>query len=119
MTSCNRVVLTGKVVGLSQFQYRPDGSPVIQFSLELNGSEDKTDHPSHRQNARGKGRSLIPIVAFGKLAEDKLDLLQGGQALLVVGKLNQRSWQTPEGRRRNCIEVLATDLRSVKEAKQT
>jgi single-stranded DNA-binding protein len=79
---------------------------VIQFPLELNDAE----------NLKGqRGRNQINIVAIGKLAEIKLDLLQSGQHLMVIGKLNQRHWQTPEGKNRTRTEVIATDLQTVEE----
>ncbi len=110
MTFLNRVILTGKVVTPPRRHYRPDGSPVIQFPLELNDSEDLA--------GRG-GRNRIDIVAFGKLAELKLELLQSGQHLMVTGRLNQRSWQTPEGRNRTRTEVIATALQTIEENNQT
>ena len=110
MTSLNRVVLTGKVVTPPQRHYRPDGLPVIQFPLELNESED----------LRGReGRNRINIVAIGKWAELKLDLLQSGRHLMVIGKLNQRRWQTPEGRNRTRTEVIATELKMIEGQNQT
>jgi single-strand DNA-binding protein len=119
MTSLNRVVLTGKVVTQPQRHYRPDGSPVIQFPLELNDSEVQTDQALNRAGTGQGGRNRITIVAFGKLAEFKLDLLQSGQHLMVIGRLNQRSWQTPEGRNRTLTEVIATDLRTIEEKNPT
>ena len=119
MTSLNRVVLTGKVVTQPQRHYRPDGSPVIQFPLELNDSEVQTDQVLNRVGTGQGGRNRITIVAFGKLAEFKLDLLQSGQHLMVIGRLNQRSWQTPEGRNRTLTEVIATDLRTIEEKNPT
>ncbi len=98
MTSCNRVILTGRVAKPPQRSYRPDGSSVIQFSMELSDPE----------------RSRIDIVAFAPLAEIDLNCLQNGQRLTVEGRLKQRRWQTPEGRTRNRIEVVATDLRMLK-----
>jgi single-strand DNA-binding protein len=110
MTTYNRVILTGRVAKPPQRRYRPDGSPVIQFPLELNHPEG---HPS-------KGdRSLIQIVAFGKMAEFELDFFQSGQHLLVEGQLKQRHWQTPEGKHRTRTEVIATDLRRVEEEDPT
>lgn len=109
MTSFNRVILTGKVVTPPRHHYRPDGSPVIQFPLEVNDSEEVTGQGS---------RNRINIVAVGKLAEFKLDLLQSGQHLMVIGKLNQRCWQTPEGKNRTRTEVIATDLRAIEEKDQ-
>jgi single-strand DNA-binding protein len=119
MTSTNHVILTGRVAKPPQHHYRPDGSPVIQFPLELNDSKDRNDQSLHHDGTGQSGRNLINIVAFGKLAELKLDLLQSGQHILVVGRLNQRCWQTPEGRNRTRTEVIATDLRTMDEANQT
>ena len=115
MTSLNRVVLTGKVVTPPRRHYRPDGSPVIQFPLELNDSEDLTGQAWHRDGTGQRGRNRIDIVAIGKLAEYNLDLLQSGQPLMVIGKLNQRCWQTPEGKNRTRTEVIASDLRRIEE----
>jgi single-strand DNA-binding protein len=113
MTSLNRVVLTGKVVTQPRRHYRPDGSPVIQFPLELNNSEVRTGQAVNRTGSGQGGRNRITIVAFGKLAESKFNLLQSDQHLMVIGKLNQRSWQTPEGKNRTLTEVIATELRMI------
>ena len=89
--------------------HRPDGSPVLQFSLEFN----------HQENASGEEKkSRVDIVAIGKLAEFNLDLLQSGQPLMVIGKLNLRCWQTPEGKNRTRTEVIASDLRRIEEKSQ-
>ncbi len=118
MTSLNRVVLTGKVVTPPRRHYRPDGLPVIQFPLEINDSEDLKDKARNAASAVGAGRNRITIVAIGKLAEFDLDLLQSGQSLLVTGKLNLRSWQTPEGKNRTRTEVIASELRTIEEKSQ-
>ncbi len=107
---CNQVILTGKVVTPPRRHYRPDGSPVTQFLLALND----LDHPSEKT-----ARNLINIVAFGEWPESKLDLLQSGFSLKVMGRLNQRQWLTPEGKKRTRTEVIATDLLKVEEVNQT
>ena len=106
MTATNRVILSGKVVTPPQRSFRPDGSPVIQFSLEVADPDDSS--------ARS-GRSVIDIVAFNRLAEVELDRLKSGQALMVEGRLKQRRWKTPEGKNRSHVEVIATDLRVINE----
>ncbi len=124
MTSYNQVILTGKVATLPRRHYRPDGSPVVQFPLELDDCKDPFGQAQHR-DAKGRAlnrtgsRSLIDVVVFRELAEFKLEPLQNGQHLLVVGRLNQRHWQTPEGKKRIRTEVVATDLRRVEELNQT
>ena len=104
MTSYNRVILSGKVMTPPQRQYRPDGSPVIQFPLELNEAKSFPD---------SKGHDRILVVATGKLAEYDLDLLKSGQSLMVVGRLHQRRWKTPEGIQRSRVEVIATEFRNM------
>ncbi len=110
MTSSNRVILTGRVTRPAERRYRPDGSPVVQFPLELNQREDR---------ATSSGRGLIHVVAFGDLAGVDLDLFQKGQRVTVEGQLNQRSWRTPEGRHRTLTEVIATDIRRIEETHST
>jgi single-strand DNA-binding protein len=115
MTFLNRVILTGKVVTPPRRHYRPDGSVVIQFPLELNDLENPTGQALNPTASRKGGRKRIDVVAFGELAEFQHDLLQSGQHLMVIGSLNQRSWQTPEGRNRTCTEVIATSLQMIEE----
>ena len=110
MTSSNRVILTGRVARPPERRYRPDGSPVIQFRLELNDREDR---------AAPSGRGSIDVVAFGTLAEVDLDLFPRGQRLVVEGQLNQRNWRSPEGRHRTLTEVIATDIRRIEETHST
>ncbi len=98
MTSRNHVILTGRVATSPRCHYRPDGSAVVEFSVEIDCEA---------------GPALINIVAIGGLAELKRNQLEAGQYLLVEGRLNQRRWQTPEGKDRTRMEVIATDLRGV------
>jgi single-strand DNA-binding protein len=119
MTLLNRVVLTGKVVTQPRLYYRPDGSPVIQFPLELIDTNGREGQTLNHGGMEVKGRNRITVVASGKLAEIKVDRLQRGQHLMVIGKLHQRCWQTPEGRNRISTEVIATNLRTIEEKNPT
>ena len=68
-------------IALFQRHYRPDGSPVIQFSLELdvvdstqrevNGRPDREQVRGDRRHSpnRTGSRSLIDVVAIGEWAE--------------------------------------------------
>jgi single-stranded DNA-binding protein len=91
---------------------------MIQFPLELNDSEDLKDQARTSKASGQMSRNRITIVAIGKLAEFDLALLQSGQPLMVIGKLNLRCWQTPEGRSRTRTEVIASDLRRIEKKNQ-
>ncbi|MDP2973292.1 MAG: single-stranded DNA-binding protein [Deltaproteobacteria bacterium] len=120
MTSVNQVILTGKVAKPPQFHHQPDGTPVLQFSLELNDSGNisvKTPgrgHQGQTPKRTGLHPSLIHIVALGQLAQSRSEL-QSGQRLLVKGRLHQRYWETPEGRYRSRTEVIVSELHSAEE----
>jgi len=103
MATYNQVVISGKVANPPIRRYRPDGTLVLQFPLELNELDDSLER---------KSLSLIPIVVFGQLAESKT-FIEKGQHLLVKGKLHQRHWQTKEGRRETITEVIAVELKTI------
>lgn len=102
MVSYNFVVLSGKIITSPRQQYRPDGSRVIEFPLELNDI-----------NGMNKRKGKINIVATGELAEKKSKILECGMHLLVKGRLKQRSWHTPQGQKRTSFEIIATDLKPI------
>jgi len=116
----NLVVLTGKVAKQPQFHYQPNGTPVLQFPLELTDSGMVTGKiparpgQGHGLKQRGLRPSLISIVVLGQLAQSRATL-QSGQRLIVKGQLNQRHWQTLEGKNRTRTEVIASELQSVEE----
>ena len=118
VTSRNRVILTGKVATPPRRHYRPDGSPVVQFPLEWNDTEHRSEQLL-KQRSGHADRSVINIVAFGEWAESKFDLLQSGLHLMVVGRLNQRHWQTPEGKKKTLTEIIATDFRKIVDTNKT
>ena len=119
MTFFNRVILTGRVVTPPRLHYRPDGSPVIQFPLELDDANPPGRYPRHQNAKEQEGRSLINVVAFGELAEVKPDLLQSGQHLWVSGRLNLRNWKTPEGKKQTRTELIASELRRAEDLPQS
>jgi len=119
MTSRNHLILTGKVATPPRFQYRPDGSPVVQFPLEFNNLDDPSGQSLTHAVSGYTGRGRINVVAFGELAESKRDLLQKDSYLLVEGRLNQRQWQTPEGKKQTQTEVIAIDLQLMENTDQT
>ncbi len=122
MTFSNQVILTGKVAKPPHFHHQPDGTPVVQFLLELDDSKNSsgTMPPQGRQGQTSKrtgvSPSLIHIVAKGQLAQS-LSVIRSGLHLLVKGHLQERRWKTPEGRHRSLTEVLASELHPDQENK--
>jgi single-stranded DNA-binding protein len=120
MTFSNQVILTGKVARPPQVHLQPDGTPVVQFLLELDDSKNSslTSPPRERRGRISKPANTSPgmihIVAKGQLAQS-ISMIQSGLHLLVKGRLQERRWKTPEGRHRSLTEVIASELYSDEE----
>jgi len=50
------------------------------------------------------------VNAWRTLAENSAESLTRGSRVVVVGRLRQRSWETPEGERRSVVEIEADEL---------
>jgi single stranded DNA-binding protein len=115
MAFLNRVIITGKVLKTSPLRYRPDGSAVVHFLLELNEARSDPQKDLSKKRTMEDQKNIFHILAMKSLAEHNIDLLKIGQPLLVVGRLSQRNWKTQEGRLRTRTEIIATDVRAIDE----
>lgn len=115
MTFFNQVILTGKVAKPPQFHHQPDGTPVLQFILELDDSKKSSvttsleGHQGQTSKRAGLASSQIQVVAMGQLTQSG-SVIQSGLRVLVKGRLQERRWKTPEGRHRSRTEVIASEL---------
>jgi single-strand DNA-binding protein len=86
----------------------PSGQTVTNFSLAVNRTWKGAD--GQQQEAV----SYINCVAWGKPGEIIAQYLQKGRALLVSGRLDQRSWDDKEsGQKRSTVEVVVEDFNFV------
>jgi len=100
MANLNRVILLGNLTRDPEVRYTPSGTPVARLGLAVNnrvkqGDEWKDDP------------CFIDVVVFGKQAESCGEYLNKGRPVLVEGRLQYRTWESPEGQKRSKHEVLA------------
>jgi single-strand DNA-binding protein len=50
------------------------------------------------------------VVCWRELAENVAASLVRGSRVIVVGRLEQRSWETPDGEKRSKVEVVADEV---------
>lgn len=101
--SWNRVELIGNLTRDPEMRYTPSGAAVATFSIATNRTfvsdgEKKEEADFHR------------LVAWNKLAELCQQLLKKGNKIFVSGRLQNRSWDTPEGQTRYITEVVIEDM---------
>ena len=54
--------------------------------------------------------SFFDVVCWREMAENVSESLTKGARVLVTGRLEQRSWDSPDGDRRSKIEIVADEI---------
>jgi len=99
----NRVILTGTLVGDSVFAYTAGGTAVATFTLAFSSDSDKQGNTKRK-------KGLIDIIFFGAEACRWPEALKKGKQIVVEGRLQQRSWRTPEGIHKSKTEIIANRI---------
>ncbi len=97
----NKVILLGNLARDPELRYTPSGQAVAKFTVAVNRSY------TNRDGAQVDEVDFIPIVVWGKQAENCSQYLTKGRAVLVEGRLRVRSYETQDGQRRRAFEVVA------------
>lgn len=104
----NKVILMGNLTRDPETRTTPNGQSVTNFSLAVNRTWKGADGTSQ------ESVSYIDCVAWGKPGEIIAQYLGKGRAVLVSGRLDQRSWEDKEsGAKRSKVEVVVEDFNFV------
>ncbi len=103
--SLNKVMLIGNLTRDPELRYTPNGAAVCSFRVATNRSWTPSDGGERKEETE-----FHRIVTWNKLAELCSQLLSKGRKIYVEGRLQTRSWETPEGERRYSTEVVAEDM---------
>src|SRR3990172_1442027 len=103
--SLNKVLLIGNVTRDPELRYTPSGAAVCTFSVATNRSYTSAD------GTKKEEAEFIRIVSWNKLAELCSQLLAKGRKVYVEGRLQTRSWETPDGQSKQTTEVVIDDMR--------
>ncbi|WP_395152344.1 single-stranded DNA-binding protein [Ilumatobacter sp.] len=103
MAQDNTVTLVGNLTKDPELRYTTGGRGVASFGLAVN----------RRYQVNGEWQeqvSFFNVVAWADLGENAAASLHKGNRVMVTGRLEQRSYDTREGEKRNITEVIADDL---------
>ena len=103
--SLNKVLLIGNLTRDPELRYTPSGAAVCTFSVATNRSYTAAD------GTKKEEAEFIRIVSWNKLAELCSQLLAKGRKVYVEGRLQTRSWETPDGQSKQTTEVVIDDMR--------
>ena len=100
----NKVMVIGNVGRDPEMRYIPSGKPVTSFSVATSRSWTNSDGERHEET------EWFNVVAWGNLAEICKQHIRKGQQVYVEGRLQTRSWEDHEGKKRFRTELVANEM---------
>jgi single-strand DNA-binding protein len=97
----NKTILMGRLVKDPELRYTSNNNtPVASFTLAVNRRFKQDGQPD---------ADFINIVAWSKSAEFVSKYFTKGQQVVVVGHIQNRSWDDNEGKKHYATEVIAEE----------
>ena len=104
MASLNKALLIGNLTRDPELRYIPSGSAVASFTMAMNRVYKL------QTGEKKEETSFVRVVVWGRMAEVCGEYLKKGVPVFVEGRLQSRSWDGPDGQKRNTLEVIATNV---------
>jgi single-strand DNA-binding protein len=104
MASDNQTVIVGNLVDDPELRFTNNGIPVSNLRVAV------TQRVLEGGAWRDGQTSFFRVNAWRENAAHLAESLHKGDRVVVLGRLRQRSWETPEGERRSVAEIEADEV---------
>ena len=101
----NQVCLIGNLTKDVELRYTTSGEPIARFTVAVN---DRRKNP--QTQAWEDVPSFIPVVVFGKQAENAEKFLAKGSRVGVMGRIQTGSYTNRDGNKVYTTDVIANNL---------
>lgn len=101
--SVNKVILIGNLTRDPELRYTPQGHAVCTFGIATN--REWVSNGEKQESA-----DFHNVVAWNKLAELCAQLLKKGTKTYVEGRLQTRSWDGDDGKKRYKTEIVIDEM---------
>ena len=101
MASVNKVILVGNLGKDPELRYTPGGQAVCDLRIAT------TDSFTGRDGEKKESTEWHTVVVWGKQAENCKEYLSKGRQIYIEGRLQTRSWEDRDGKKRYTTEVVA------------
>ncbi len=95
----NKAILMGRLTRDPELRHTGSGTPVCSFSIAINsgsGENQTTD--------------FINCVAWNKTAEFVNKYFSKGRMIVVIGRIQSRSWEGQDGKKNYATEVVVNEV---------
>ena len=105
MANGNTVTLVGNITRDPELRFTNTGQATASFGLAVNRRWQNRQTQEWEE-----ATSFFDVVCWREMAENAAESLVKGSRVIVTGRLDQRSWETPEGDSRSKVEVVADEI---------
>jgi single-strand DNA-binding protein len=100
----NHVVLTGRLTADPDLRTLPSGSSVCHLRIAVNARRrDPAGDWAEKPN-------FFDVTVFGAPGENVAKYMHKGRPVAVDGRLDWRTWETPDGRNASSVSVIANKV---------
>ncbi|GIN20333.1 MAG TPA: single-stranded DNA-binding protein [Bacillus bacterium] len=99
----NQVTLVGRLTKDPELRYTVEGKAVLNITLALN---------RHYRNSQGEiDADFVLCTLWSKIAENTAKYCSKGSIVGVIGKIQTRNYENPDGRKIYVTEVVADSVK--------
>jgi single-strand DNA-binding protein len=105
MASDNTVTLVGNITDDPELRFTPSGAAVANFTVAVNRRYKNQDG-----QWEDKLDGFFRCSCWRDMAENVAESLKKGSRVVVVGRLQQRSWDDQDGNKRSAFEIQVDEV---------
>jgi single-strand DNA-binding protein len=105
MASDNTVTLVGNITDDPELRFTPSGAAVANFTVAVNRRYKNQDG-----QWEDKLDGFFRCNCWRDMAENVAESLKKGSRVVVVGRLQQRSWDDQDGNKRSSFEIQVDEV---------
>ncbi len=103
--SGNNITIIGNVTRDPELRFTASGQATANFGMAVNRRWQ-----NRQTNEWEEAVSFFNVVTWRELAENAAESLHKGTRVIVTGRLEQRSWETPDGEKKSVIDIVADEI---------
>ena len=101
----NAITVVGNVTRDPELKFLNSGQAALKLSIAVNRRWQNRQTQEWEE-----ATSFFDVVCWREMAENAAESLARGSRVIVTGRLEQRSWETPDGDKRSKVEVVADEI---------
>src|ERR1700685_2132698 len=105
MPTDNSVVLVGNITRDPELRFTNTGQPTASFGLAVNRRWQNRQTQEWEE-----ATSFFDAVCWRELPENAPETVTKGARVIVPGRRDNRSWETPDENKRSNVEVVADEV---------